>query len=434
MDCKKLLTALSVITLTSCTHEEHLEGTREEFLPPDKIIQTDKSIAGEKVILPTAEVASEWLQQGYKINYILPHLDFKGSFESSIFTIDIGEGEETRGKKILHSPIVVGDTLYAIDTNGKVTSMNAKTGDINWQVNYLEPYEQRNSPVTAMSYSNNKLFLSLSQEFAMAINVKDGSVAWKKSLTDISRIAPVVYSGNVYYLCIDNNLQVFDAETGEKKWAHVSIQEEAGLLGGSNITVASGNLVIPFSSGELTVLSPSGALLWADQISSQHQNDLVGSIAHIYAPIVADGKRIIVSSHTGSMIAYNLTSGKRTWEQPILNLQQPAVAGDYMYVIDKSQRMICMRKDTGQIKWTQQLWTRLPNEPPELFRQNWHGPLLVSGKVMAFSNYGNISVIDPQTGKIEEEKKVYHTIATTPIIVNRVMYMLTEKNQVVAYK
>ena len=33
---------------------------------------------------------------------------------------------------------------------------------------------------------------------------------------------------------------------------------------------------------------------------------------------------------------------------------------------------------------------------------------------MAFSNYGNISVIDPQTGKIEEEKKVYHTIATTP--------------------
>ena len=71
MDCKKLLTALSVITLTSCTHEEHLEGTRREFLPPDKILQTDKSIAGEKVILPTAEVASEWLQQGYKINYIL---------------------------------------------------------------------------------------------------------------------------------------------------------------------------------------------------------------------------------------------------------------------------------------------------------------------------------------------------------------------------
>lgn len=434
MDCKKLLTALSVITLTSCTNDEHLEGKREEFLPPDRIIQPDKSIAEEKISLPPAEVASEWVQQGYKINYILPHLDFNGSFESSLFTVDIGEGEESRGKKILNSPIVVGDTLYAIDTNGKVTSMNATTGAINWSVNYLEPYEQRNTPVTAMAYSQNLLFLSLSQEFALALNVKDGSVAWKKSLTDISRVAPAVYNGNVYYLCIDNNLQVFDAKTGEKKWAHVSIQEEAGLLGGSNITIASGNVVVPFASGELTVLTPAGSPLWVDQIASQHQNDLVGSIAHLYAPIVADGKHIIVSSHTGSIIAYSLTSGKRIWEQPILNLQQPAFAGDYMYVIDKSQRMICMRKDTGQVKWTQQLWTRLPNEPAELFRQNWHGPLLVGGKVMAFSNYGNISVIDPQTGKIEQEKKVFHTIATTPIVVKRVMYMLTEKNQVVAYK
>ena len=106
--------------------------------------------------------------------------------------------------------------MYAGDTNGKVTSMNAKTGDINWQVNYLEPYEQRNSPVTAMSYSNNKLFLSLSPRVCYGYKCKDGSVAWKKSLTDISRIAPVVYSGNVYYLCIDNNLQVLMRKQAKK--------------------------------------------------------------------------------------------------------------------------------------------------------------------------------------------------------------------------
>ena len=60
--------------------------------------------------------------------------------------------------------------------------------------------------------------------------------------------------GRAYVLTQHNELHALCTDTGEEIWLHTGIQEVAGLVKGSSVAVASGLILVPYTSGELVAL------------------------------------------------------------------------------------------------------------------------------------------------------------------------------------
>ena len=434
MNYKKLLTLISLSTLTSsCSEKVVLEGERKELISQTKAIATDASVQSESVVLSEPMTVNNWTMQGYNTTHTVPHLKFSGKF--NVVTSFNGGRGIGGGKALLYTPVIQNDRLYTLDNDAHLRCYDTLTQSLVWEKEYVSNYQnQRTLSLTGIAVNGDMGYLSLSTDQAMAIHLSTGDVVWKQQLSDIARIAPVVHGSTVYYTNIDNMLEARDTKTGQAKWTYQSVQEEAMLLGGANVSVTDNHVIAPFASGEVIGLSPSGTMVWNDQISSATPGNIINNIQHIYAPIVVDKNVMYASSHAGSLICYNVSSGRRIWEQPILTLQLPALTESHMFVVDNQQRLMCLKKASGQLKWVKQLKisedTFSVSEAPIY----WYGPLLLSNQLTVFGSNGTVLQMDPNTGNVNDTITLDHQIAMAPIVVKDRCYVVTPQNDIKVYE
>jgi outer membrane protein assembly factor BamB len=206
------------------------------------------------------------------------------------------------------------------------------------------------------------------------------------------------------------------------------------LLGGANVSITPTHVIAPFASGELAALNHGGSVLWNDQITSSVQGNIINSIQHVYAPVVVDKHQLFVSSHAGSLISYNISTGRRVWEQPILTLQTPMLSETHMFVLDNQQRIMCLKKASGQVKWVKQLKISEDDFKVSEAPIYWYGPLLLSNHLGVFASNGAVLMLDPNTGDIKQAITLNHQIAMAPIVVKGRCYIVTPKNDIIAYE
>ncbi len=99
------------------------------------------------------------------------------------------------------------------------------------------------------------------------------------------------------------------------------------------------------------------------------------------------------------MAAINLNSGERSWSRDIGGIQTPWVAGDFIYVVSTDQKLICLTRKEGRVKWVHQL-TRWENADDQSDPIVWAGPVLVSDRLIMVSSQGFAVSISPYTGQL----------------------------------
>src|SRR5213079_2727124 len=116
----------------------------------------------------------------------------------------------------------------------------------------------------------------------------------------------------------DNQLQALSVDGGRKLWSHNGIPETAGLLGGAAPAVEGEIVVVAYSSGELFALRvENGRAVSSDNLAASRNVNAVAGLADIRGRPVIDRGRIFAVSHSGRMVAINLRTGDRVWEQEI---------------------------------------------------------------------------------------------------------------------
>ena len=71
---------------------------------------------------------------------------------------------------------------------------------------------------------------------------------------------------------------------------------------------------------------------------------------------VIDRDVVYAISHSGVMAATSAANtGERLWTRDIGGTQTPWAAGDYVYVLDRDDRVLCLTRKEGQVRWVHQL-------------------------------------------------------------------------------
>ena len=411
-----------------------LKGERIPVMLFGDEVKPDPGIQDLAVKLPEPQTNPAWPQSGGNPDHDMQNLALSDSPKEA-WSISIGSGKSAEWKH-LASPVMAEGRVFTMDTDSNVTAFDAGTGERIWRTDATPDSDDIGSGDVGggVAYADGQLYVTNNYGEALALDAKSGKILWRRSLGGPTRAAPTIAGGRVYVVTADNQLHALSIRDGSVQWTHAGLAEVTGVLGAASPAFATGLVAVPYTSGEIYGLRPdNGRVLWSDTLAAIRPSDSVSSLADIRANPVIDRDRLIVIGHSGRMEAIDLRTGGRAWDDPIGGISMPWVAGDFVFVISTDNRLVCLTRDEGRIRWLTQLdrWLDPAKKRDPIL---WIGPVLGGGKLIVTSNDGRILAVSPANGGVMNAIDVGDPISVSPIIANGTLYVLTDAGDLKAYR
>ncbi|MGH7048064.1 MAG: PQQ-binding-like beta-propeller repeat protein [Stellaceae bacterium] len=414
------------------TKKEPLPGERISVLSLDRQLEPDPQLAKIPISLPRPVVNPDWPEPGGFPNHAMQHLALPYHL-TQVWKTSVGEGS-SRYTQVLAQPVVADGRVFAMDGGVQVGAYDPATGNRIWQVDLKPKPDYGNSFGGGVAFWKGRLFVSTGYAQVFALNPANGKVIWKTNVGTPVQSGPTVAGGRVFVVTVENELVALAAADGRRLWSHNGIPETAGLLGSASPAVAGEVVVVGYSSGEIYALTvENGRVLWSDDLATSRSSDAVSALADIRGRPVIDRGRVFAISHSGRMVAIDLRSGERAWQQDIGSVHGPWVAGDYVYVLTNDNELVCLTRDDGKVRWIRQL-PSYENQKKKEDPIEWAGPVLGSDRLIVVSSDGSALSVSPYTGRPLGREEMPAGAFVDPIIANNTLYILTDNAELSAYR
>jgi outer membrane protein assembly factor BamB len=427
-----------------------LRGERISVMSLDESLKPDETLTSTDVVLPAPYRNDAWPNPGGYASNAMYHLEATGPLHQ-IWSQQAGKGSDT-DSRLTAPPIVANGTVYVLDAEAHLYAFDAQSGNAQWNRSLtpnggdsllndatlgLLGKDSATDPTKGagggLAFDDGKLFATTGFGDVIGMGA-NGRQIWKINLGVPIVNAPVASGGRLFVSTQDNHFYALAQSDGRKLWDHQGITETAGILESTSAAVAGEFVIAPYTSGELFALRvQNGRPAWSDMLTSAGGVTALSELDDIAGRPVVDRDMVFAISHSGLMAAITLSTGDRSWSRDVGGIQTPWVAGDFIYVLSTDQRLICLTRKEGRVKWVHQL-TRWENESEKSNPVVWAGPVLVSDRLILVSSHGYAESISPYTGKLLGRMQIPAAAFIAPVVANDTLYLWTNDAHLVALR
>ena len=407
-------------------------GNRVPILVSENAIEADKTIADVQVLLPAPAPNDSWTQPGGNAAKSMGQLALAAT-PARAWTAQINGGSDR--ERLAAPPVIAENKLFVTDVDATVHAYAADTGAPLWTAALAKG--KKNSAARfggGVSYDEGQVFATDGLGDVVALKAADGTEIWRAKPGGPLRGSPTIANGVVYALTQDDQLFALDQAKGAVQWAAQGTAETQGIFGVAAPAAGQGTVVAGFSSGELNAYRyENGRQLWQDALSRTSISTSVSSIADIDAAPVIDQGRVYAVGQGGRMVALELGSGKRLWEQNLAGIATPWLAGEWLFVVTDDARLVCLSSSSGKARWIAQL-PRFRNEKKHKGPITWFGPVLAGNKLVLTNSEGQVVYASPNDGSVATAVAGKTPFTLPPVVANGTLYTLDQKGRVTAYR
>lgn len=431
------IAAAAVLSLSACgvfkgSRKTPTLGDRVPILVSENAAESDKSIADVQVLLPPAAANDSWTQPGGSPSKSMGHLAL-GTTLTRVWSTGIAGG--SKRERLGAAPVVAENRLFVEDVKGVLHAYAADTGAVLWSAQIATDKKNREARFGGgVSYDDGKVFATDGIGDTVAFSAADGKELWRVRPGGPLRGAPTVGNGAVYVVSQDNQLFALSQVDGSTQWSQAGSLESQGVFGVSAPAVGRGTVVAGFSSGELNAYRyENGRTLWQDTLSRTSISTSVSSLADIDASPVIDQSRVYAVGEGGRMVALELTTGQRLWEQNFAGISTPWIAGEWLFVVTDDSKLVCLSRANGKIRWISDLgaFKNMKKRKNPIF---WFGPVLAGGRLVILNSLGQIASVSPTTGEIADRTKSSGPFSLPPVVANNMLYVIDDRGRITAYR
>ena len=428
-----VLAAGAAASLVGCEEaKEPLPGKRISVLTLDKPIATDRQAGAVPVRLPAPYANDAWPDAGGYPSHAMYHLALGDSIKQA-WTANAGEGANNYGR-VTAQPVAGGGRAYTMDAEDVVSAFDAATGKRVWRFDPQPKTAREQTYGGGVAIAGERVFVATGYGQVVALEAATGKEIWRKNLSAPSHGAPTVTDGRIFAITVDNELQVLAEDDGRQLWTHTGLPEPASLLGAASPAVEGDVVVVPYTSGELFGLRiENGRVLWSDNLATSQPLGALNSIADVRGQPVIDRDRVFAVSNSGLMVAIDLRTGDRVWEQDIGGTHAPWAAGEFVYVVANDNTLVCLRRQDGKVRWVRAL-PRFENEEKKKDPLTWAGPVLAGDRLIVVSSVGEALSISPYTGEPLGLTEFDDPVFVTPTVADKTLYVLTDAADLIALR
>jgi outer membrane protein assembly factor BamB len=407
-------------------------GERVPILMSENDITSDKSLANVDVLVPEAAANEEWAQPGGSASKSMGHLALSAT-PTRAWSKEVAK--TSKKERLAATPVISGGKLLVMDTDGVVHAMAADSGNDLWSAPTVKAEGNKTARFGGgVSVAGDHAYATNGLGDVVAFNVADGTEIWRKRPGGPLRGAPTLANGNLYVVTQDNQLFVMSQENGDVSWTASASLESQGVFGVAAPAAAQGTVIAGFSSGELNAYRyENGRSLWSDVLSRSSMSTSVSSLSDIDAEPVIDQGRVYAVGQGGRMVAMDIATGNRMWEQNIAGISTPWVAGEWIFVVTDDARLMCLSRTSGKVRWISQL-THYKNPKKPKNPYGWVGPVLAGGKLILANTHGEIAFVSPADGSVSSTIELKDPVSLQPVVANNTLYILDDKGRLTAFR
>ena len=408
-------------------------GQRIPVLTSEGNVAVDPATLALPFSLPPAVENSGWTESGGNASNSMGHVALGKALQPA-FSVQAGRGSSLTAR-LAAPPIVANGRVYAIDTLGAVRAFDVRNGGMVWASQ--TPDDKGNEAALyggGIAYDNGRIFATNGLGYVSALSERNGGILWRVRPGGPLRGSPTVSNGAIYVISQDNQIYSLKEEDGSTNWSEAASVEIAGIFGAASPAVGQGTVVAGFSSGELNGYRyENGRQVWQDQLQRTSIRTSVSSLSDIDADPVIDSGQVFAVGAGGRMVALDLVSGQRMWELNIAGISTPWVAGDWVFVVTDEDKLMCIYRQNGHIRWIQQL----PQfEKPKAKKGDiaYSGPVLAGNRLIVAASNGQVIQLDPATGSFQSQFSVGAPVSLSPIVADSTLILFDDNARLHAYR
>jgi outer membrane protein assembly factor BamB len=403
--------------------EPPLPGTRIAVIEGNTGLAPDPEVAERQIVLPEPYVNGGWPQAGGSTAHAMYHLALSEN-PQRIWSVGIGDGNDDDAA-ILAQPIVVGDTIFTMDSRANVSARRQSDGGAFWEVDLQPEDDDEGFFGGGLGFDEGTLYVTTGFGKVYALDGSSGAIKWERLLPAPFRSAPTISGGRVFVVTLDNQSFALAAADGRVLWDHTGIQEPASILGTASPAVSGSVVIVPYTSGEVFALQvENGRVIWSDSLAAVRRTDPLSDIAQVRGLPVIDRGLVFIVSHAGRTAAIDIRRGNRIWERDLGGTETPWAAGEFIYLVTNDAELVCLTREEGAVRWV----TALPQyQDPEDKEDiiTWYGPLLASDRLIVAGSHGEAYAVSPYDGKIIGVIDLPSGAAITPVLANNTLYFVS---------
>jgi len=409
-------------------------GDRIPILVSESDAKLDPAISGLQVLLPNAEVNGEWAQSGGNAAKSMGQLALPATVSRAWSATTVAGSNRTR---LASSPVIAGGKLYVVDVDAMLHAFDAASGASLWTVPVAKG--DGNKPARfggGASVDGGRVYATDGLGDVVAFDAGTGAEVWRVKPGGPLRGAPTIDGDQLYVLSQDNQLFALSTADGSQKWNSAGSLETQGVFGVAAPAVARSTIVAGFSSGELNAYRyENGRTLWGDALSRTSITTSVSSLSDIDADPVIDGNQVYALGQGGRMVALDLASGQRIWEQNFAGISTPWLAGEWIFVVTDESKLYCLQRSTGKVRWISQLRAfKVEKKKKKKGPLTWYGPVLAGNRLVLTNSLGEVTFASPADGTIGQVIDNKVPFGLGPVVANNTLYTLDSRGRVTAYR
>ncbi len=393
------------------------------------VVAQNRSVA---IRLPAAQ-SLDWAQTGGNARHDAPHGVLSAN-PSLVWSVKIGAGQG-RKDRISASPVAFGGTVFAMDQGSHVTALTAATGAVLWNSSIQPEFDTSTVSGGGLAVSAGKVFVTTGYGEVIALDPSTGAVIWRQRLSAALSGAPTVVGDAVYAVGRDGSAVALNTGTGHILWQNEGVGKSAGMVS-AGTPAADGKLIyLPFGSGQLEAVSPTGDTVWQGAVAGQRLGRAYAGFGDVTGNPVLSGGVVYVGSSAGRMVALDATTGTRIWSAPEGAMNAPLVVGGSVFAVNDAARLVRLDAQTGDLIWGQQMPYFKANKPKRYKSITAHyGPVLGGGHLIVASGDGSLRLFDPTSGAITAQADISGGAASAPVLAGGMLFVMGANGQLHAFR
>lgn len=348
-----------------------------------------------------------------------PLIEFEESLKvRKVWSVKVGDGMGKAGLSM--APVHSSGTLFAMDHEGRMLSVDADSGRRNWELKTKQPFS------SGPGLDNERIYTGTIDGRVIAYDRTSGAELWNAQVSSEVLAPPASADGIVVVRCIDGRVFGLDAVSGRRLWIHDRNVPLLTLRGNADLLVRGGIVFVGYDDGTVVSLRLSdGSQVWSQTIVSPEGRTELDRLADIGQQMVLVASDLIVSSYKSRVVSLAADSGRLLWFKDISSSTGVQVDRTKLAVSEKNGDLWMLDRRNGSTLWKIDQMTNRG-----LTRPAFYGNFVVVG-----DKEGYLHWLDSDIGSfVARVRAGKDGFAAAPLSVGTTLYALTHDGELIAYR
>lgn len=312
---------------------------------------------------------------------------------------------------------VVGYTVGLASSEGKVSLLDARTGEPVWRV-------EVGAPLNAGVGHDGRMAAVVTTENEL-VALQDGKELWRQRLSAPSYTAPLVAGARVFVLGADRSVSAYDGQSGRRLWNQTR-SGEALVLRQPGVLIPVGDTLVAGLSGRLVGLNPlNGSPRWEVPIATPRGTNDVERLVDLVAGVARQDAVVCTRAFQAALGCVDAARGALLWSKPAAGASGLSGDATLLLGVESDGTVIAWRRNDGERAWsTNQLRYRKLTSPLLL------GPALVVG-----DDAGRLHFLSRTDGALQTRIETDGSpIIATPVLAGSTLVVVTRDGRVLGLR